>query len=163
MIRATTLQDISIVQQIAKISWNDAYKNIIPDDVQELFLNKAYSNTMLAKRIEKTIFLLAETEGKAIGFANFTYVDEDGDSELTAIYLLPEYQKNGYGNKLLHAGLREMKNVQQLYVYVESKNDSARGFYENFGFECLEEFDEYFEGHSISTAKYVLPVKTPTS
>ena len=37
MIRATTLDDISTVQHIAKISWNDTYKDIIPDDIQALF------------------------------------------------------------------------------------------------------------------------------
>jgi hypothetical protein len=84
MIRATTLDDISMIQQIAKVSWNDTYKNIIPIDIQTLFLEKAYSPMMLVKRIEKTIFLVAEYEGKPIGFANFTYVDEDGDAELTA-------------------------------------------------------------------------------
>lgn len=161
MIRATTLDDISTVQQIAKISWNDTYKNIIPDSVQELFLEKAYSNTMLAKRMEKTIFLLAEYKEQPIGFASFTYVDEDGDAELTAIYILPEYQKLGYGRKLLQAGLEEMHTGRQLFVYVESKNNGARVFYENFGFECLEEFDEYFEGHPLSTAKYMYLLKTP--
>jgi hypothetical protein len=28
-------------------------------------------------------------------------------------------------------------------------------------FELLEEFDEYFEGHPLSTAKYVYYIKTP--
>lgn len=162
MIRAITLKDIATVQQIAKISWNDTYKNIIPNDIQHLFLEKAYSNTMLAKRIEKTIFLVAEYEGQVVGFANFTYVDEDGDSELTAIYLLPEFQQKGYGKKLLHAGLNKMPTGHQLFVYVESKNAVARNFYERFGFEYMEEFDEYFEGHPLSTAKYVYLLKTPT-
>lgn len=161
MIRATTLEDISTVQQIAKISWNETYKDIIPDTIQELFLEKAYSNMMLAKRIERTIFLLAEYKGAPVGFANFTYVDEDGDAELTAIYILPEYQKSGYGKRLLQAGLEKMQTGRQLFVYVESKNKGARFFYENFGFECVEEFDEYFEGHPLSTAKYVYLLKTP--
>ena len=90
-----------------------------------------------------------------IGFANFTYVDEDGDAELTAIYVLPEYQQLGLGKKLLLAGLEEMPTGRQLFVYVESENKNARDFYEHFGFECLEEFDEYFEGHPLSTAKYI--------
>lgn len=161
MIRATTLDDISIIQQIAKVSWNDTYKNLIPNDIQSLFLEKAYSPMMLVKRIEKTIFLVAEYEGKPIGFANFTYVDEDGDAELTAIYILPEYKQLGFGKQLLLAGLNEMPAGRQLFVYVESKNENARIFYENFGFECLEEFDEYFEGHPLSTAKYVYLLKTP--
>lgn len=161
MIRAMTFKDIATVQQIAKISWNDTYKDIIPPSVQQLFLEKAYSNNMLAKRIEKTIFLIAEYEGQPIGFANFTYVDGDGDAELTAIYVLPEYQKIGYGKRLLHAGLNELEAGQQLFVYVESKNERARSFYERFGFEYLEEFDEYFEGHPLATAKYVYLLKTP--
>ncbi|WP_342599268.1 GNAT family N-acetyltransferase [Psychrobacillus sp. FSL H8-0483] len=162
MIRATTLEDISTVQQIAKISWNDTYKDIIPEEIQKIFLEKAYSKMMLAKRIEKTLFLLAEYQGRPIGFANFTPVDEDGDIELTAIYVLPGFQQNGYGKKLIQAGLEKLHTGRQLFVYVESKNDGARVFYENFGFECLEEFDEYFEGHPLSTAKYVYLLKTPT-
>lgn len=162
MIRTITAQDITTVQQIAKASWHDTYKGIIPDDIQQLFLEKAYSFTMLNKRMEKTIFLIAEHEGSPIGFANFTYVDDDGDAELTAIYILPAYQKLGYGKKLLEAGLSEMPTGKQLFVYVESKNGGARLFYEHYGFECLEEFEEYFEGHPLSTAKYVYLIKTPT-
>ncbi|MFF2753881.1 GNAT family N-acetyltransferase [Psychrobacillus sp. NPDC058041] len=162
MIRAITLEDLTTVQQIAKISWNDTYKGIIPEEIQQLFLDKAYSNTMLAKRMEKTIFLLAEYENNAVGFANFTYVDEDGDAELTAIYVLPEFQQLGLGKKMLLAGLNKMPTGKQLFVYVECENRGARIFYERFGFECLEEFDEYFEGHPLSTAKYVYLLKTPT-
>ena len=162
MIRATTLEDISTVQQIARISWNDTYRDIIPEETQELFLQKAYSTMMLAKRMEKTIFLIAEYNNQAIGFANFTTVDEDGDAELTAIYVLPEFQKLGYGKKLLQAGLDKMHSGRQLFVYVESKNEKARIFYENVGFKCLEEFDEFFEGQPLSTAKYVHLLKTPT-
>ncbi|MER2008350.1 GNAT family N-acetyltransferase [Psychrobacillus sp. BL-248-WT-3] len=161
MIRATTLNDIPTIQQIAQVSWNDTYKDIIPENIQKLFLEKAYSPMMIAKRIEKTIFLIAEYKGEAIGFANFTYVDEDGDAELTAIYVLPEFQKMGYGRKLLEAGVNHMSIGKQLFVYVESKNERARIFYEHYGFECLEEFDEYFEGHPLSTAKYLFPLKTP--
>ena len=134
MIRAITLEDLSTVQHIAKISWNDTYKGIIPEEIQQLFLDKAYSNTMLAKRIEKTIFLLAEYENNAVGFANFTYVDEDGDAELTAIYVLPEFQQIGLGKKMLLAGLNAMPTGKQLFVYVESENKGARIFYERFGF-----------------------------
>jgi len=40
MIRATTLDDISVIQQIAKVSWNDTYNNIIPDEYKRFFLKK---------------------------------------------------------------------------------------------------------------------------
>ncbi len=161
MIRPTTMQDISKVQHIAKASWSVTYRNIFPKDVQTTILEKAYSSMMLAKQFEKSIFLLAEYNEKPIGFASFTPVDEDGDAELTAIYILPEYQQLGYGKQLMEAGLAKMPEGKQLFIYVESDNDKARLFCEDFGFEYLEEFEEYMEGHLINTAKYVYLLKTP--
>ncbi|MBW9235363.1 GNAT family N-acetyltransferase, partial [Leptospira santarosai] len=94
--------DIAAVQQIAKISWNDTYEGIIPGDIQNLFIERAYSNAMMMKRLEKTSVYVAIHDDEIIGFANFTRVDEDGDAELTAIYLLPSHQHLGYGKKLLN-------------------------------------------------------------
>jgi len=155
--------DIAAVQQIAKISWNDTYENIIPIDVQNSFLQKAYSHAMMLKRLEKTYVYVAVHDEEVVGFANFTRVDDDGDSELTAIYILPTHQRFGYGKKLLAEGLKHIPKAQQLLVYVESDNQKGRSFYENNDFECIEEFDEYFEGHPLSTAKYVHYVKTPVN
>jgi len=157
------LDDIAAVQQIAKISWNDTYEGIIPIDVQNLFIERAYSNAMMMKRLEKTSVYVAIHEEEVIGFANFTRVDEDGDAELTAIYMLPQYQRLGYGKKLLSEGLQYINDAQQLFVYVESENKKGRTFYERNGFTCIEEFDEFFEGHPLSTAKYVHYLKTPVN
>ena len=49
--------------------------------------------------------LVAECEGIPIGFPTFTKKDEDGDSELTAMYILPSHQQMGYGEKLFKYAL----------------------------------------------------------
>lgn len=156
-----TFEDIEAVQLIAKLSWQDTYEGIIPTAIQDLFVEKAYSRAMLMKRIEKTSMYVALHEEEIVGFANFTRVDEDGDAELTAIYMHPNHQKFGFGKKLLQTGLEKIQDANQLFVYVESLNEKGRLFYEASGFELLEEFDEYFEGHPLSTAKYVYYIKTP--
>ncbi|MET1014277.1 MAG: GNAT family N-acetyltransferase [Paenisporosarcina sp.] len=156
-----TYEDIEAVQLIAKLSWQDTYEGIIPTAIQDLFVEKAYSRAMLMKRIEKTSMYVALHKEEIVGFANFTRVDEDGDTELTAIYMHPSYQKLGYGKKLLQTGLDQIQAANQLFVYVESLNEKGRLFYEASGFTLLEEFDEYFEGHPLSTAKYVYYIKTP--
>lgn len=160
MIRTGTSQDITAVQEIAHISWNDTYEGIIPPTIQESFLNKSYSMPMMEMRLKKTIVLVAEHEGQPIGFANFTKLDDDGDAELIALYLKPEYQRNGYGKKLLDSGLSYLLNGSNLFVYVESENQKGRSFYEANGFELVEEFEELFEGHPLQTAKYVFDLKT---
>ncbi len=162
MIRTGTSEDIASVQEIAKISWNDTYAGIIPSTVQDRFLDKSYSIPMMEMRLKRTIVLLAEHEGEPVGFANFTNVDEDGDAELIAIYMKPEFQRSGYGKKLLTHGLNHLLHGNQLFVYVESENRKGRNFYETNGFVLLEEFEELFEGHPLQTAKYVYDLKTAT-
>ncbi len=158
-----TLNDIVAVKQIAKITWNDTYEGIIPTKIQNLFIERSYSNAMMMKRLEKTAVYVAIHNNEVVGFANFTRIDEDGDSELTAIYLLPSHQHLGYGKQLLSEGLRNIKDANQLHVYVESENRKGRAFYERNNFTYIEEFDEYFEGHPLSTAKYVYYLKTPVN
>lgn len=161
MIRPMTYDDIKVVQQIAKVSWQHTYLGIIPEDVQQRFLDMAYSVPMLQKRLEKTNMLLAEIDGQVVGFAAFTRTDEDGDAELTAIYMLPEYQQMGIGTELFEAGLELIQDAQQLFVYVECDNMSGRNFYEAKGFELLSEFEELFQGYPLYTAQYVYYVKAP--
>ncbi|WP_203334181.1 GNAT family N-acetyltransferase [Planococcus beigongshangi] len=161
MIRTGTSQDITAVQEIAHTSWNDTYQNIIPSNIQQSFLDKSYSVPMMEMRLKKTILLLAEHEGEAVGFANFTKLDDDGDAELIALYMKPEHQRNGYGKKLLHSGLTYLLDGSNLFVYVECENMKGRRFYEANGFELVEEFEELFEGHPLQTAKYVYNLKAP--
>lgn len=155
MIRIGTSKDISAVQEIARVSWNDVYEGIIPADIQKRFLEKSYSVPMLDMRLKRTTLLIAEQDGVPVGFANFTKTDQDGDAELIAIYLKPDAQGIGYGKKLLHSGLSYLDPGTRLFVYVESENRSGRNFYEAMGFQFVEEFEELFEGHPLQTSEYV--------
>ncbi|QTD39605.1 GNAT family N-acetyltransferase [Sporosarcina sp. Te-1] len=161
MIRPMTAGDIGHVQQIARITWNDTYQGIIPEDIQLDFLTRTYSDAMLRKRMEKTCVLIAEYEGVPIGFLNYTKEDEDGDSELTAMYILPTYQQAGFGKRLMEYALHSLRTAKQLFVYVDGRNEMARAFYERQGFQLLEEFEEYFEGYPVETAQYVYYIHEP--
>ncbi|QUW23747.1 GNAT family N-acetyltransferase [Sporosarcina sp. Marseille-Q4063] len=159
MIRPMTSKDIDHVQQIARVTWRKTYCGIIPEELQTIFLERAYSDMMLMMRMEKTAMLIAESEGVPIGFANITKVDEDGDAELTAMYILPAHQHSGYGKKLFHNALSTLKSASQVFVYVEEKNEIGRAFYEKQGFKLLDVFEETFEGHPLETAQYVYSCK----
>lgn len=162
MIRPMTADDIGYIQRIAHITWNDTYAGIIPENIQTAFINRSYSDAMMMKRMEKTHMLVAECEqGTPIGFLNFTREDEDGDSELTAMYILPSYQHAGYGKKLFDYTVGLLGNANQLFVYVDSRNTAGRAFYEKQGFELLEIFKENFEGYPVETAQYVYHIHQP--
>lgn len=160
MIRPMKFNDIEHVQQIARVTWRETYNNILPEELQIRFLDHSYSDMMLMMRMERTNVLIAECDGVPVGFANFTKVDEDGDAELTAMYILPKHQQTGYGKKLFQSILSTLAHASQVYVYVDGRNTNGRGFYEKQGFKLLEVFPETFEGHPVETAQYVYTCKS---
>lgn len=159
MIRPGTEQDIGAVQEIARQSWRSTYADILPVQVQQIALDKSYSRVMMEKRIERTILLIAEHEGSPIGFANFTKVDEDGDAELIAMHIKPEFQRNGYGTQLMTHGIEKLADGRKLSAFVEASNEAARCFYEANGFVFVQEFEELLEGYPVFTAEYTFPLQ----
>lgn len=161
MIRLMTTKDSVHVQKIARKTWSTTYNDILPEKTQNDFIEKSYSTAMMLKRMEKTNVLIVECNNQPIGFANFTYGDEDGDSELTDMYILPDYQKAGHGAELFATIVSMLQGARQLAVYVDRQNIIGRSFYEKQGFELIEVFEEYFEGYPVETVQYVYHIQQP--
>lgn len=146
-IRDMKEEDIKEVQQVAKTSWNNTYEGIIPSSIQESFLNSAYSDEMMKRRLDVSSLYIAEADGKIVGFANFSKVKEEAEVELGAIYLLPEHQGKGMGTALLNAGINNAQNASKVLVNVEKENETGVNFYQAKGFNKLTEFEDDLEGH----------------
>ena len=157
IIRQMMTQDIEAVQSIAFESWHTTYDGLIPPDVQQRFLEMAYSEDMLKKRLAKTPFYVAEGDEGILGFANFSNMKEEGEVELASIYLKPTRQGQGVGTKLLKQGLSEL-NPSKVFVNVESENEIGKRFYLAKGFLVVDEFEEDFDGHLLQTTRMVLDI-----
>ncbi len=159
-IRRMTASHIAAVQEVAKITWARTYRGIIPEDAQEAFLRRAYSSESLKRRIEQGIFLVAEQDGRIVGFANFVKTPEGGDDtlELAAIYVLPGRQGQGIGTGLLRAGISAAPGVSRVIVKVNRDNPATRRFYKAKGFQFQKDLVEDFFGHKQHLIEMVLPV-----
>lgn len=158
MIRKMIKEDIKQVQDVAKKSWNATYDGIIPHNVQENFLNGAYSDEMMEKRLNGSFIFVAEMANKIVGFANFTAVNGEGQSELSAIYLYPNCQGKGVGTALLQKGIKALENIKEIYIDVEKENTIGKTFYEAKGFKTIKEYDDNFDGHILKTVRMCLSV-----
>lgn len=150
-IRKMTNEDIKQVQSIAKKSWNATYEGIIPEKIQNNFLAMAYSDEMMQHRLNQSFMYVAKSDSDLVGFANFTSVDENGLSELSAIYLDPDCQNRGVGTALLHEGIHNIDGLKEIRLEVEKENKIGMEFYNAKGFEVVEEYDEDFDGHILKT------------
>ena len=157
-IREMQMADIQQVQQVAKTSWNYTYEGIIPLEIQESFLKSAYNDEMMQRRLENSFIWVSEVDGKIVGFANFSPAKEDGETELGAIYVIPDYQGKGLGMALLNEGIKNIEGAKEIFINVEKENRIGTTFYKAKGFKVVSEFDDDFDGHILKTVRMVLDV-----
>ena len=157
MIRNMTVEDIPQVQLVARTSWHHTYEGIIPRKIQDNFLATAYSDENMVRRVERSHAFVAVIDDKIAGFANFSYVKDDGTSELAAIYLLPEAQGKGLGTKLLEQGLA-LANIKAFELSVKKDNATGLNFYLAKGFKQIDTFKEDYEGKEVETVRMRLKV-----
>lgn len=158
LIRKVTQEDIRKIQSIARKSWHATYEGIIPIDIQENFLNTAYSDQMMERRINYSLVYVAEADQQVVGFANYSPVNESGEVELAAIYIDPDHQGAGIGTALLRKGIKEINGVKAIYIDVEKENKIGKNFYIAKGFTVIKEFDDDFDGYMLKTVRMILEV-----
>lgn len=154
IIRNATTADIEDIQEIAKKTWHHTYEGMIPRDVQDRFIEQAYSDENMKRRVHYSVLLLAEKDGKPVGFANL--FSKGKEAMLGALYIDPTSQGKGIGSALLGEGFRALPDVSIIHVEVESENHAGLAFYEAKGFRLSEEYDDELFGHVLKTKKLYL-------
>ena len=78
--------------------------------------------------------------------------------EVISIYFLLDYMRKGYGTKLLGAVMNELKKqgFNDVFLWVLEENSIARQFYENYGFNCSNDYlDDNIGGKDLREVRYV--------
>ena len=138
-IRRAVLSDAPGIARVDVDSWRSTYIGLVPDDVLSSY---DYSERERARRIgiadESTITFVAEhkTDG-IVGFLSggpARIDDMPYASELYAIYLLEQYQRQGIGRRLVSELCAWLltQDITSMYTWVLDKNPSRR-FYESLG------------------------------
>src|SRR5699024_12520985 len=96
--------------------------DMIPVDTQKNILKDSYRDEMKHKRLNHSLFLVAETDRGVVGFANFSFSNDQGQSNLGAIYLYPGQQSKGIGPSMLQEGINQLDGVVSISVEVEKDN-----------------------------------------
>jgi GNAT superfamily N-acetyltransferase len=143
-IRKAVLTDAKGIAKVHVDSWRTTYKNIIPDE----FLKKlSYDQRtdLWNRNITKEgnyVFVAENDEGEIIGFADCGKRESNNatnSGDLTAIYLLLEYQGKGIGKQLLKQLFLQFEELGFNRVFVEVLEDNkTRYFYEYYGANLLK-------------------------
>jgi len=143
-IRTATLDDADSLALVHVQTWQAAYAEILPAGylaALDLTAWIARWRRNLAARTASTRTLVAEDNGKIVGFASvgpYRAKDgvEPGIGEVYAIYAHPTSWSTGAGRALTDAAIAHLTEagLPEIRLWVFADNPRARRFYERAGF-----------------------------
>ena len=116
-IRKMTKEDCQAVSHVITIAWNETYRGIVPDDfLDNLYLNEEErtNNSYNSFNEQDNHQYVLEVSNKVVGFMSVgqsAELDYRNCGEIQALYIINGYKGNGYGKKLIEAGISELKNM----------------------------------------------------
>jgi ribosomal protein S18 acetylase RimI-like enzyme len=143
-LRLARPEDAGSIALVHIRTWQTAYAGIFPPDKltaldqdMETSVERWHANLTDPDRLPA--FFVAETAGgQIIGFAAAGQQhqgDYPQDAELFLIYILPEYQGKGIGQRLMSASAERLIQLgfTSLILWVLEDNPDSRRFYERLG------------------------------
>lgn len=143
-IRHGTTADAKLLSELGARTFYDTFaKDNTPGDM-EAYLKQSFSPEIQFHELSRphAIFLIAESEGMPIGYAQLLMNSEDEairgmkPLEIRRIYTAQEYLGKGVGKELMQATLSEARarGCDCVWLGVWEKNQRAIDFYKKWGF-----------------------------
>ncbi len=146
VIRPETPQDIIAIEQVTIAAFEG---RPYADKTEHLIVNGLRNAGALS------ISLVAEMDGKVVGHAAFSVVTVNGDDigwyGLGPISVLPEFQKQGIGSKLINIGLAQLRDIGARGCVLEG----SPAYYQRFGFKAYPGL--FYEGAPAAEYFMALP------
>lgn len=119
MVRWADREDLGAVAELERLCFSIPWS---PAAIEEAFSNELYR------------FAVVEEEGRAVGYANFRIVADEGEIERVAVH--PDFRRRGHGRKLMEAMVEysRKRGVKNMTLDVRVNNEKAINLYESCGF-----------------------------
>lgn len=139
LLRPARISDAPALAEVNRAAWQNAYSGFFSDQfLADRFVGAEERFASLLSRDPDYLCLrVAEADGGPVGFVCLRPDGRSEDivgSELTSIYVHPDYQRKGAGSLLLSAALRESEDSPSIYLWVFERNLAALSFYHAKGF-----------------------------
>jgi diamine N-acetyltransferase len=143
LIKATE-NDIPLIQDLARRSWENAYAEILSREQMEYMLNTMYSQEEISNHMQNPDYhyylILDENNNSFEGFIGYEHGYEDGTTKLHRIYLVPESKGKGFGKMALDFLKEKVEESGDKRIILNvNKENSAKKFYEFQGFRVYNE------------------------
>lgn len=139
-----TENDIPLIQELARRSWENAYAEILSNEQMEYMLGTMYSYDEILNHLQNPAYhyylILDENEDSFEGFFGYEHSYEEGTTKLHRIYLVPESKGKGFGKEALKFLTQKVQEHGDRRIILNvNKYNSAQKFYESQGYRVYDE------------------------
>lgn len=158
-IRVARVGDAAAIALVYIESWRSAYAGLVPDAVLTgMSLSKQRRRWVSQIASGDTVMVADHPTHGIVGVGSCGLCRDvrfAGSGEIYTLYLLPDWQDQGYGRELLAAMLRAMRSAgfDAAVLWVLARNPS-RFFYEAMGGERVAEREEQLWGTMLPEIAY---------
>jgi ribosomal protein S18 acetylase RimI-like enzyme len=166
LVREADFDDAAGIADVHVRTWRAAYRDLLPAAYLDTMSDIRHA-AMWADVLDQTdrigVTLIAEAEKAGIvGFADCSRergIQAGDRGEITALYVLPEWQGRGIGRALVRAAARALAagGMTQLAIWVLQENARARAFYAHIGGRLAETRRSGFLGLDLTEVCYRWP------
>jgi ribosomal protein S18 acetylase RimI-like enzyme len=143
-------------------SWRETYPGLLPqaalDRMSPAIHARRFRHELMRARPGQ-VTLIAEDVGGAVGYTAGAVLNGEArgaDAEVFTLYVLRAAQGAGVGRALLKASARVLRaeGAKSLMLFVLTRNERARGFYERLGGEAFAEVASHGWGEGLTETAY---------
>lgn len=141
-IRRAELSDIEEMSAVVDSAWRENYRDIFTKEIIDQFTGK-HRRESFARLIDcGTDIRVLTVDRRMAALCAFRALEERYRSaEVILMYVHPDLQRRGYGERLLSNVLETLRDIGCSFVTLDTaeKNGGARRFYEKHGFTLLDQ------------------------
>lgn len=162
LIRPATPKDAEGIAWVHVETWRAAYAGLIPANVLAQ-LSVEHDAQQIRERITHpppgSFWWVAEKAGRIVGFASGG-PERSGDEiyrgEIYALYVLPPFQRQGIGTRLVLASVQTLiqNGLTSMLIWVLADNHPGRAFYARLGGQPTREQTITLRGISLQEIGY---------
>lgn len=136
--------DIPLIQDLARRSWENAYAEILSNEQMEYMLSTMYSAEEIGRHLQQPNYhyylIQDDVQGSYEGFIGYENSYEENTTKLHRIYLVPESKGKGFGKEaLLFLNKKTAEYGDKRIILNVNKHNSARNFYDSQGYKVYDE------------------------
>ena len=132
IVRKATPDDAKQIKMLHTKTYKISYRNFIPDDYLDNLSATEEKIQKLKTHIQESTYFVATENEQILGFINID-CNSLNTLEIYALYIDPDYQKQGIGTLLIDTVLKENPKYKKCILWTMKYGPSLK-FYEKHGF-----------------------------